>query len=84
MLHNNILGLDQDMPARRRSIRTRRDKRKRRVTRRRRGASRRGGALGNIPPAAIVSVQQDPYSARVLVDAETAEDMFEAKGTYLL
>lgn len=39
----------------------------------------RGGGLGRIPPAATVSVQQDPYSARVLVDTETAEDMFEAQ-----
>ena len=44
----------------------------------------RGGSLGRIPPAATVSVQQDPYSARVLVDTETAEDMFDARGPYLL
>ncbi len=44
----------------------------------------RGGNLGRIPASATVSVQQDPYSARVLVDTETAEDMFEARGPYLL
>ena len=46
--------------------------------------SKRGGNLGRIPPAATVSIQQDPYSARVLVDTETAEDMLEARGPYLL
>ena len=44
----------------------------------------RGGHLARIPPSAIVSVQQDPYSARMLVDTDTAEDMFEARGSYLL
>lgn len=44
----------------------------------------RGGSLGRIPASAIVSIQQDPYSARLFVDAETAEDVFEARGHYLL
>ncbi len=50
----------------------------------RRTLRKRGGSLGRIPPAATVSIQQDPYSARVLVDTETAEDMLEARGPYLL
>ncbi len=49
-----------------------------------RSRKHRGGNLGRIPASATVSVQQDPYSARVLVDTETAEDMFEARGPYLL
>jgi hypothetical protein len=60
-------------------------KTRRNIKRRRRTAKkRRGGALGRIPPAAIVSVQQDPYSARMLVDAETAEDIFDHRDQYLL
>jgi hypothetical protein len=43
-----------------------------------------GGALGRIPGMATVSIQQDPYSARMLVDTETAEDVFDARGPYLL
>jgi hypothetical protein len=44
----------------------------------------RGGSLGRIPAMATVSIQQDPYSARMLVDTETAKDVFDARGPYLL
>jgi hypothetical protein len=44
----------------------------------------RGGRLGMIPVGSSVSIQQDPYSARIFVDAETAEEVFEARNTYLL
>jgi hypothetical protein len=57
--------------------------RRRRQTRKYRGRHR-GGALGRIPPTAIVSMQQDPYSARMLVDAETAEAIFDTRDSYLL
>lgn len=58
----------------------------RRSTRKRtrRMARKVGGNLGRIPPTATVSIQQDPYSARMLVDTETAEDMLESRGPYLL
>ncbi len=59
----------------------------RRTTRRRTARSnrnKRGGSLGRIPQSATVSIQQDPYSARMLVDVETAEDVFDARGPYLL
>ena len=81
-------------------MKTRRSHRKRRSSRRRstrrstirrrtirstrRSTRRSGGALGSIPAGAIVSIQQDAYSPRMLVDTETAEDMFEARGTYTL
>jgi hypothetical protein len=48
------------------------------------GGDHRGGNLGRIPASAIVSIQQDAYSPRILVDTETAEDLFEARGPYLL
>jgi hypothetical protein len=57
---------------------------KHRKSRRQRTLRRRGGSLGNIPDGAIVSIQQDPYSARLLVDAETAANIFEARGAYTL
>ena len=44
----------------------------------------RGGNLGRIPASATVSIQQDEYSPRILVDTETAQDLFEARGPYLL
>jgi hypothetical protein len=44
-----------------------------RKTRHRR-RTQRGGS--NIPRAALVPVQQDPYSARYLVDYDTAEKMW--------
>lgn len=61
----------------------------RRQTRRRRQQKRRtrkhrGGRLGQVPVGAIVSVQADAYSPRVLVDDETAEKMFESRDAYLL
>lgn len=65
----------------------RRPKRKSTKTqKRRRGHSKvhRGGRLGQIPAGAIVSVQADAYSPRVLVDDETAEQMFESRDAYLL
>ena len=62
---------------------TKRQKRQRRQTRRIQ-LRRRGGSLGSIPDGAIVSIQQDPYSARLLVDAETAANIFEARDTYKL
>lgn len=62
----------------------RRVKRSTRRYRTRRSTRRSGGALGSIPAGAIVSIQQDAYSPRILVDTETAEDMFEARGTYTL
>lgn len=73
------------MKTRRNKLRRRQLRNKRRSTRKRDGNRRRqGGALGSIPAGAIVSIQQDAYSPRVLVDSETAEDMFEARGTYVL
>ena len=39
----------------------------------------RGGHLGSIPRSAIVSVRQDDYSAPMLVDTETAENMFDGR-----
>jgi hypothetical protein len=74
----------------RKYMHTMRNKPKHRKTRRtarnktRRNRNKRGGSLGRIPQSAIVSIQQDPYSARMLVDAETAEDIFDARGPYLL
>ncbi len=67
-------------------VRTRRNRNRNRKTRRRQTLRRRyrGGSLGRIPASATVSIQQDPYSARMLVDTETAEDMFDARGPYLL
>ena len=50
------------------------------IRRHRNSSSRHGGSLGSIPRSAIVSIQQDPYSARILVDADTAEEIFEARG----
>lgn len=66
---------------RKRTQRTRDSRRRYRV---KTAKARRGGALGRIPPSATVSIQQDPYSARMLVDTETAEDVFDARGAYLL
>ena len=37
------------------------------------------GGLGRIPSTAIVDIQADPYSARTLVDAETAENILAAR-----
>jgi hypothetical protein len=56
-----------------------RKRRNRSATRR-----RRGGRLGSIPAGAIVAIQQDAYSPTMLVDAETAENIFESRGHYLL
>ena len=47
-------------------------RRVRKTQRRRR--TQRGGS--NIPRAALVPVQQDPYSARYIVDYDTAEKMW--------
>ena len=58
-------------------------RKQKRVTLRNRNR-KRGGSLGRIPASATVSIQQDPYSARMLVDTDTAEDMFDARGAYLL
>ncbi len=41
----------------------------------------RGGHLGSIPRSAIVSVRQDDYSAPMLVDTETAENMFDGRNS---
>jgi hypothetical protein len=72
--------------ARTRRNRNRRSRktRRRQTTRLRHRRNQRGGSLGRIPASATVSIQQDPYSARMLVDSETAEDMFDARGPYLL
>jgi hypothetical protein len=70
----------------RKYMHTMRNKPKHRKTRRtaRSNRNKRGGSLGRIPQSATVSIQQDPYSARMLVDVETAEDVFDARGPYLL
>ncbi len=69
---------------RRTRSRTSCNSRKTRRMRTLRGRKQRGGSLGRIPASATVSIQQDPYSARMLVDTETAEDVFDARGPYLL
>lgn len=51
---------------------------------RKQSKKQRGGNLGRIPGSATVSIQQDAYSPRILVDTETAQDLFEARGPYLL
>ena len=63
---------------------TRRHRRRQRRSRRHTIHRKRGGALGSIPQGAIVSIQQDPYSARILVDSETAENVFESRDAYKL
>lgn len=63
-------------------MRTRHRRQKQKRTRRMR--KQRGGKLGRIPASATVSIQQDAYSPRILVDTETAQDLFEARGPYLL
>jgi hypothetical protein len=56
-------------------------RRVRRSHRQRRQRRQRGGNLGVIPRSAIVSVRQDEYSAPMLVDMETAEDMFDGRNS---
>jgi hypothetical protein len=60
---------------------TRKSRRSKRVRKTRKHS---GGRLGMIPAGSTVSIQQDPYSPRELVDAETAEQIFDARNTYLL
>jgi hypothetical protein len=43
------------------------------------GGRRHRGGLGRIPSSAIVDIQADPYSARMLVDTDTAEDILAAR-----
>lgn len=64
---------------------TRRQKKYTRRSKHRKQTKRqRGGRLGKVPVGAIVSVQADAYSPRILVDDETAEQMFESRNTYRL
>ncbi len=72
----------RNKPKHRKTRRTARLKTRHRTARSNR--NKRGGSLGRIPQSATVSIQQDPYSARMLVDVETAEDVFDARGPYLL
>ncbi len=71
------------MPRHRKTLRRRKAtrKKKRRSTRfHKRGGSR----LGSIPGSAIVTIQPDAYSAPVMTDVDTAEDIYEAREPYLL
>ncbi len=65
-----------------RNKRMNRNKRTNRTNRNKR--MQNGGNLGRIPGSATVSIQQDEYSPRILVDTETAQDIFDARGAYLL
>jgi hypothetical protein len=44
--------------------------------------SQRGGRLGSIPTGAVFAIQQDPFSAPVFADAESAENIFESRDSY--
>jgi hypothetical protein len=67
---------------------TRKAHRRRRQTRRRLQKSRRHhrktqkGGLGSIPAGAVFAIQQDPFSAPVFADAESAENIFESRDSY--
>jgi len=56
-------------------MKTRRMNRRRAQKTQRRRRTHRGGS--NIPRAALVPVQQDPYSARYLVNYNTAEKIWD-------
>ena len=60
-------------------------RRGRAVTRRHRRGHRRGhrgGRLGSIPTGAVFAIQQDPYSAPVFANEETAENIYESRNSY--
>ena len=63
----------------RKTRKTRKTRRTRKTRNRRKASQRRQRRYkgGVIPPSAIVSIQQDPMSARMLVGAEEAEDLFD-------
>jgi hypothetical protein len=48
-------------------------------TRKSRKTRKQRGGLGRIPSSAIVDIQADPYSARMLVDADTAANILAAR-----
>ena len=70
------------MPRHRKTLRGRKATRKHRRSTRfhKRGGSR----LGSIPGSAIVTIQPDAYSAPIMTDVDTAEDIYEAREPYLL
>jgi hypothetical protein len=72
------------MKATRRNHNRRNRKTKRRGTRYSvaRRTRHRGGRLGSIPTGAVFAIQQDPFSAPVFADAESAENIFESRDSY--
>ncbi len=71
---------------RHRTLRRLRRHRRNRSTKRRTTTKRhlRSGGAGPSHPAAVFSIQPDPYSAPVFANAESAQNIFEARGPYLL
>lgn len=71
-----------------RSRKTRRRTTNRKTSRKHRRSTRfhkRGGdRLGSIPGSAIVTIQPDAYSAPIMTDVDTAENIYEAREPYLL
>ncbi len=67
---------------------TRKTHRRRQTRRQRNNKSRHNrkarqrGGLGSIPAGAVFAIQQDPFSAPVFADAESAENIFESRDSY--
>ena len=75
------------MPYHRKSRKTRRRATTRKTSRNHRSTrfqKRGGNRLGSIPGSAIVTIQPDAYSAPIMTDVDTAENIFEAREPYLL